>query len=241
VPNSASTLPGRSPGTPEIALAGTCGDVSSIEDHLVAIARLTTGRVEPVSYASVTALRIGASTTVATSSDIALAVDLAQYADAAGPCLDTLNSGRAVSVPDIGAAMAWPGYRDMAWRLGVRASLSIPLFAAGGTPIAALNLYGHDPDSMALLTRGVRTVYHVNPTENGQLPQPLDAGSEQLITGLVAALQVRELIQQALGVVLGRGYKPARTGYLVLRARAADTGDGGPPVAVGGGGRVPLQ
>ena len=51
--------------------------------------------------------------------------------------------------------MAWPGFRDTAWRLGLRASLSIPLFAASGTPIAALNLYAHDAEPMAALTRRV--------------------------------------------------------------------------------------
>ncbi len=37
--------------------------------------------------------------------------------------------------------MRWPGFRDTAYRLGLHTSLSIPLFAGRGEPIAALNLY----------------------------------------------------------------------------------------------------
>ncbi|MBE1490048.1 GAF domain-containing protein [Plantactinospora soyae] len=193
---------------------------ASLEDHLVAIASITVSLAEQVSYASVTAPRAGSLTTVATSSDVALAVDLAQYADAAGPCLDALTSGKAVNVPDIAATATWPGYRDMARRLGIPASLSIPLFADGTVAIAALNLYGRSPDPMASFTSGVRIAYDVDPTRAGQ-PAAADAGREQLITGLVAALQVRDLIRQALGVVLGCQHQPARTSYLVLRKRAS--------------------
>jgi hypothetical protein len=48
--------------------------------------------------------------------------------------------------------MAWPGFRDTARQLGLRASVSIPLIAGSGTPIAALNLYAHDPDPMTAHT-----------------------------------------------------------------------------------------
>jgi hypothetical protein len=220
-------LPGQSLERLAAALAGIPDGAAFIEDHVVTIGRITAGLVDQISYASVTAPYAGSLTTVATSSDVALAVDLSQYADAAGPCLDALNSGKAVSVPDIASTMTWPGYRDMARRLGVRASLSIPLFAGGGgTAIAALNLYGHKPDPMASFASGVQIAYDVSPTRDGQPSQPVDAGREQLITGLVAALHVRDLIQQALGVVLGCEHQPARTAYLVLRRRASGTGGG---------------
>ncbi|MFC6016807.1 GAF domain-containing protein [Plantactinospora solaniradicis] len=219
-----SSEPGYSAGVRPDDRPGLSDGTAFLTDPLVAIARITASLAERVSYASVTASHSGSLTTVATSSDVALAVDLAQYTDAAGPCLDALSSGKAVSVPDIAATVTWPGYRDMARRLGVRASLSIPLFADGGAAIAALNLYGRSPDPMASFTSGVRIAYGVGPTGAGQPTQSTDAGSEQLLTGLVAALQIRDLIQQALGVVRGRDHQPARTAYLVLRERISGTG-----------------
>ena len=112
-----------------VTLAGTPDDHSSVEGDLIAIAQLSAARIAAVSYASVTARHVGAYTTVAASNDIAVAVDEAQYADNKGPCLDTLDGGSPTSVPRIDATMIWPGFRDAAYKLGLRSSLSIPVFA----------------------------------------------------------------------------------------------------------------
>ena len=51
--------------------------------------------------------------------------------------------------------MTWPGFREAATAMGLHASLSIPLFAGSGAPIAALNLYSHDLLAMAPLNAWV--------------------------------------------------------------------------------------
>lgn len=93
-----------------VALAGTPDDSSDIDTHLAAIARLAADTVPAVSYASITADRDGATTTVAASSELATAVDRAQYADNSGPCLEALRGGEPVPVEDISATMTWPGF-----------------------------------------------------------------------------------------------------------------------------------
>jgi hypothetical protein len=59
-------------------------------------------------------------------------------------------------VKNIDATMAWPGFREAAARMGLHASLSIPLFAGSGATIAALNLQPrrrhHDPADGSGLT-----------------------------------------------------------------------------------------
>ena len=206
------------------ALAGTADDAFGIDELLIVTARLAADVVEPVSYASVTANRAGAPTTVAASSQLAYDVDVAQYADRAGPCLDALADGKPVEVPDVAAVMAWPGFRDAAWRLGLRASVSIPLFAGSGSPIAALNLYAHDPDPMTDLTRRVWALYDTGSDHgHGRLPS-VQEGSRQLLAGIAAAFEVRDLIQQALGAIMARHQVTADTAYLMLRVRAAEGG-----------------
>jgi hypothetical protein len=204
-------------------LAGTPDDASGIDAQLVTIAALAADMVEPVSYASVTAVRGDAYTTVATSSQVALAVDEAQYADRTGTCLDALETATPVSVPAIETTMAWPGFRQAAFGLGLRASLSLPLFAGSGTPIAALNLYSHDADAMGPLTRRVWSIY------DPQRPHHADRvdwkpGEAELLAGLAEAFAVRDLIQQAIGVVMAREHRPADEAYLVLRGSAAASG-----------------
>jgi hypothetical protein len=176
----------------------------------------------PVSYASVTVHDQDSYATVAMSSELALAVDEAQYVDQAGPCLDTLETDEPTALPRIDATVKWPGFRAAALRLGLRASLSIPLFAGRGTPIAALNLYGHDTDTMAPLIAAVLTTFEsstdgdAESTVDGLGPGPL-----QLVDGLIGAFRVRAEIQVALGVLMSSEHTDADGAYAILRSRAA--------------------
>jgi hypothetical protein len=206
-----------------VGLAGRADDNSHIAGDLVEIARLSADRITAVSYASVTSRYEGAYATVAASSDLAVAVDQAQYADEAGPCLDALDADRPVAVPEVAATMAWPGFREIAGRLGLRSSLSIPLFAGRGTPIAALNLYGHEPNAMKILTAAVCSVYETDTSPDRHVAD-LDAGGDEMVTGLAGAFATRATIQQALGILMstaGQGFDQA---YTMLRLRAAETG-----------------
>src|SRR5687768_15774405 len=62
-----------------VALASTADDASIVEVHLDRVARLAADTLTAVDYASITAGRGPGYTTVAASSDLALAVDQAQY------------------------------------------------------------------------------------------------------------------------------------------------------------------
>ena len=205
------------------ALAGTPDDASWIDCQLVTIAQLTADLVTAVSYASITAYRDDAITTVATSSEIARAVDQAQYAAQDGPCLAALDTAAPVAVPKVATTMRWPGFRDRAHRLGVRASLSIPLFAGRGAAMAALNLYGRDPAGLAPLTAAVLASYAAQ-DPGGAHPHGLDPGGEALVAGLAGAFAVRARIQQAIGAIMATTHRTPEVAYLVLRMRAAEAG-----------------
>jgi hypothetical protein len=210
-----------------IALAGTPDDMPSIDVQLNMLVQLAADRVAAADYASVTALRDDAYTTVAASSALAEAVDQAQYAGQdGGPCVQSLNTNVPVTVPDMTKTMAWPRFRETAADLGLRASVSIPVFAGSGSAIAGLNLYGRDSAAMAPLIIGVWAVYDPDrprPTDHDDV-QPLDAGGEELLAGFAEALTVRATIQTALGVIMGRTHTTAEGAYLRLRLHAADTG-----------------
>jgi len=198
-------------------------DSPRLQEQLVAVAGLAADRIAAVSYASVTRNERGAPTTVATSSAVAVAVDEAQYAEGTGPCLDALAEGSPVADPDIATTMLWPGFREAALRLGLRASLSIPLFAGRGTTIAALNLYSRNRDEMASLTAAVWEVF--DPRRPATRCRPVhDHGAAELIEGLDRALAVRATIQQAIGVIMARSRGDSQASYLELRLLAAEIG-----------------
>jgi hypothetical protein len=207
-----------------IDLAGTADDDSTVGARLATITQLAADLLDPVAFASVTRQHESGYSTVAVSSDLARAVDEAQYADNAGPCLDTLDGGAPTSVPRIDATMSWPGFRDTAYRLGLRSSLSIPLFAGRGLPVAALNLYGHDPVAMAPLSAAVLAAYDDAP--EGRQPgsdQDLCPGARDLIAGLVGAFAIRATIQQAIGMIIAERRTNADLAYALLRSQAAAT------------------
>jgi hypothetical protein len=206
-----------------IGLAGTPDDNAQVGADLVVITQLAVERIAEVEYASVTSRYEGAYATVATSSDLAVAVDEAQYHDAAGPCLEALESGIPTPVPEIAATMAWPGFREVAGGLGLQASLSVPLFAGSGRTLAALNLYSRHSYALAPLSAAVWTAYDQDPSRlvnHGDL----DPGSRELVGGLIGALALRNMIQQAIGIVMSDTAQPADGGYLTLRMRAAESG-----------------
>jgi hypothetical protein len=206
-----------------VDLAGTPDDSPAVRTGLAVIAQLTADWISAVSYASVTTLGPGGYATVAATSELALAVDEAQYAERSGPCLEALTDARVTEVPDISATMAWPGFRETALELGLKASLSIPLFAGRGTPVAALNLYSRQPSAMRSLTVAVESVFFLEEREQPVAGQPLDDGAKNLVAGLTGAFAVRALVQQAIGVIMAlTAYGPDQA-YGTLCVQAVET------------------
>jgi hypothetical protein len=205
-----------------VALAGTPDDSSWIEPELIGIAQLAGDLLTPGGGASVTEYHGDRYRTVAASSDIAMAADRRQYAADAGPCLDALDTGSPVAVPDIAANTTWLEYREAAAALHIRASLSVPLFAGRGKCLAALNLYSSDHDTIAALTGAALQAYRSHrPRPPAQLEDSL---AQALLAGLTGAFAVRALIQEAIAVISADMRRTADSAYLFLRLRAAETG-----------------
>jgi hypothetical protein len=205
-----------------LALAGTPDDSSRVGTDLIVVAQLAAKLITAVDCVSVTSGHEGRYATVAASDDLAVAVDRAQYDDKAGPCLEALAANCPAAVPDIAATMTWPGFRDTAVRLGLRTSLSIPLFAGSGTTIAALNLYGRRTGTLSTLTTAVRAAYEPdNPDQ--WVHDALEAGDRELIAGLIGAVALRAMIRRAVAV-LSAGETDTGHGYQVLCERAAEAG-----------------
>ncbi|GAA3388591.1 GAF and ANTAR domain-containing protein [Cryptosporangium minutisporangium] len=224
--------PDRSSGSGPLArslvkLAGTPDDASDLDAQLVAIAQLAVECLPAVAYSSTTALREKAYTTVAATSALAAAVDDAQYDARSGPCLEALESGAPVAVPDMATTMQWPGFRRTARRLGLDASLSIPLFAGRGDAVASMNLYSRDKTAMADVAAHVRAAFGTGdsaPPKRRHTARPPATGADELAAGLVEALAVRDRIQLAIGMVAGRARCTATDAYVSLRVRAAEAG-----------------
>jgi hypothetical protein len=209
-----------------IKLAGAPDHAPGLDERLKTIAKLTAERVAAARYASITALQDDTYITVAVSDDLIRSVDAAQYADDAGPCLEALDRSAPVGVPDIDTTVQWPGFHQEAPRMGLRASVSVPLFAGRGEPVAVLNVYSHDHAAMAPLIAGVLSVHgHPAGQSSGEeLLDELDDGGRELVTGYAEALRVRATIRLALDRIRAENNCSADDAYLSLCIRAGEAG-----------------
>ena len=209
-----------------VTLAGTPDHASTVDRLLLTIAVLTADQVAAVRYASITALRGRTYTTVAVSDELIRAVDEIQYADSSGPCVEALESGVPVAVPDIAATVQWPRFHEMAPRMGLHASVSVPLYAGRGIPVAVLNVYGNDRAAMAPLIDGICSL-HAHLTDDlpdgGEAPG-LDEGGRELVAGCAEALGVRATIRLATDMIMASLHCTADDAYLSLCIRAGAVG-----------------
>lgn len=208
-----------------ITLAGTPEHSPRVDALLATIAKLAGERVAAASHASVTALRGKAYTTVALSEELIREIDEVQYADNAGPCVEALDTGVPVAVPNTDATVQWPGFHDAAPRMGLHASVSVPLYAGRGEAVAALNLYSHDRAAMAPLIAGVCAVHDHPGGDPTETLAALDAGGRELVAGYAEALSIRATVRLAIELIRTKNRCSPDDAYLSLciHAGEADT------------------
>jgi hypothetical protein len=153
-------------------------------------------------------------TTAASSDDRAAQVDEVQYRHHDGPCPECLASGREVVVDDLADDDRWPGYRLPALGHGVRSSLSLPLCVRDSV-VGALNAYASAPGAFGPAERLVAR--RVADEASRALELTLHVGERGATsTQLQEALGSRAVIDQAVGVVMGRDRCPADEAFEAL-------------------------
>lgn len=113
------------------------GSLAELLDHVL---ELTANAISSCAAVSVTVVdEDGRYRTAASSPPDADAIDVAQYELSQGPCIDSLEAGRAHHLRDLDAEHRWPRFCERARRCGYRSMLSVPLLA-GPEVVGALNV-----------------------------------------------------------------------------------------------------
>lgn len=151
--------------------------------------------------------------TPAASSQVAYDSDMAQYATGEGPCLDAIKDDRTVVVDDLETDQRWPDYSARALELGVRSMISFRLYVTDDS-MGALDMYSRQPDAFGRRSRLVGQVFAA---------QASVAMKATLVeAGLQMALQSRDVIGQAKGIVMARGRMTADMAFEVLTRLSQD-------------------
>jgi transcriptional regulator with GAF, ATPase, and Fis domain len=123
-----------------------------------------------------------------------------------GPCLDALLQHRIIRVDDMRREARWPRFAPRAAELGALSMLAFPMFVKDDT-LCALNLYAQEADAFT--------------DESDHVGRLLAAHAAVAYSGaqraenLLAAIETRDLIGQAVGLLMER--------YSITAGRAFDT------------------
>ena len=129
------------------------------------------------------------------SSELAVRVGTIESETGEGPCVDSSRDEITIRIDDLRQSSQWPLFADRAVDLGVLSMLSFQLFA-GHDSMGALNVYSDTPgafDSQDEET-GLMLASHA----------ALAMSARKKITGLRTAMDTRDLIGQAKGILMER-------------------------------------
>ena len=187
-----------------------------MEDVLDRLVRAACTAIPGVDFAGVS---IGSPTsidTVAASDPVVEDLDRLQYSLGEGPCLDAIRGHTVVMVTDMASEPRWPRYAPKAAQLGVLSQLGVDIFTDGAT-VGGLNLYAARRNALDESSQQAAMVFAVHAA--------LALNSTMKVTGLVEALQSRQRIGEAVGIVMHKFTidEQAAFGYLVRVSQESNT------------------
>jgi GAF domain-containing protein len=150
------------------------------------------------------------------SNDRVEGIEAMQDRTRSGPCYDAFMTNENTIVEDLKETTRWPGYQQRALELGFRSVLGVPMNAWGQT-IGVVNVYRDDPgpwsdDDIAaaeiVTAMGAGYVLHADQLQ----------AQHELASQLQTALQSRDVIGQAKGILMARHDVDAATAFDMLRS-----------------------
>lgn len=149
----------------------------------------------------------------------------AQYDQDDGPYLRGLRGGHPAEA-QLDTSINWPGFRGEAHRWGLHSMVAVPLFTATGDPVASLDLWSRTAGGLSSLHAALVDLVDSHAVlTDWVVPVGFDAGEGQLLEGVRAALELRQVIHRAIGYLAAQHQLPAEEAFDQLRsdARAAGT------------------
>ncbi|WP_176449940.1 GAF domain-containing protein [Geodermatophilus saharensis] len=202
-------------------MAGLVLSQETVRSAVELVTALASATAPGTDGAAVTVVDEHGTRTMAATSELAERADALQYSLDEGPCLTAWRTGQLVRIDDTTGDRRWPAWNEQATELGIRSALSAPL-VTGGRSIGAIKLYGlqpgrfdqHDEQVMTLFARQAAIL--LSATQNL-------AGARELSRRLTDALAGRDVISQAIGVLLARGAPDREVAFASLAAAAERT------------------
>ena len=201
-------------------LAGIVAGVVPLGGLLEQVAHFAVGAIPGAQGVGVTLIEAGHADTVVASDDFVRAVDDIQYCLMEGPCVTAAAERRTVRSGLLERDPQWPRFGPRVAHLGVRSALSLPLLV-GDLVVGALNVYSHEPDVFGDRAQVLGESFAAPAAVAVRNIQVLEQ-ARRLTDQLQAALASRTLIDQALGILMGRRGGTADDALRSLRRMSQD-------------------
>lgn len=181
-----------------LAMATTIADSVSGQDLDATLLSLTSAAVETlpgVDHSSIT-LRVedGSIHSYASTADFLEELDEWQFEHSEGPCFDGVTRDEVILCGDLRHDPRYPGYGPRAAAAGLRSQAGVPLFESGRA-VGGLNLYSRSVGALADVTFLAELFGAHARTAVGYAWE---------IDGLREAITTRQMIGQAVGVLMER-------------------------------------
>ena len=197
--------------------------VGGVLQHVVDATR----RVVPGAYLASVTMRSpeGGFTTPVFTDRLAEQIDQVQYAADEGPCLEATRAdglGMALCADLAADTEHWPTFSPEAAKLGMRSMLGIGLFPRSEPPrLGALNIYSDRPDGLDRDDREAALLLASHASI--ALAHTVEVSRARLeVAGLRQALESRDVIGQAKGILMERQGVDAGAAFDILRRASQD-------------------
>jgi GAF domain-containing protein len=194
-------------------------DDANLGDALRRVAGAGCGLLTNCASASVTIIERGRAITVGSTSDVAEALDDAQYSAGDGPCLTAARDRVVVRIDEADTEQRWPDFCRRALEHGVHSSLSLPLSLSGDDAWGGFNLYG---SVRASFTEADEQLCQAFATQASIVVSNVQAywASLELSRNLGRAMESRGVIEQAKGILMANRRVTADDAFDLLVARS---------------------
>jgi GAF domain-containing protein len=183
-------------------LADLASGALPLKELLTRVARFAVQAIPGADGAGLTLLQADHADTIVATAPFVTAVDAIQYGLGDGPCIMAAREGRTVISGSLEAEERWGTFGRHVAEMGVHSVVSLPL-RLGDEVVGAMNVYAHAYDAFDERAAELGEAFAVPAAIAVQHAHVLEQ-TRRLAEQLQASLSTRMLVEQAVGVLIGR-------------------------------------
>src|SRR5215212_6999888 len=173
-----------------------------LEDLLTQVATYAVQAIPGADGAGLTLLEEGRSNTIVTTASFVRQIDDVQYGMGQGPCISAVREGRTLMSGSLGADSRWPRFGGRIARLGVHSVVSLPLITPEAV-VGAMNVYAHGKNIFDDRAAELGEIF-ATPAAIAVQNAHVLAQTRRLANRLQSALEIRGVIDRAVGILMSR-------------------------------------